>query len=214
MGPRTGYVVHADTDGDQIGFHGQRLGQLLVEEVADTPATDGEVGIRQTGVVRVDDLGEPVGEASQAGGVVAVPESLGLTVTYRHVSGVPGHTATLAANRGYYLRRSGGPRQFAVPIGHGGAACAQDVDDVSDVAGAVSGMTNADGPPRHECVKAAVGVGAEFDHRRDGGGQDATGRVLDRLDAAGRRGVDRGSRTYECADHLGIDVVVVAVDDV
>ena len=67
------HVVHPDAHRHQVGIHRQRVRQLLVEQVADAPAAHGEVGIGQTRVVRVDDLGKPVGESVQPDGVVAVP---------------------------------------------------------------------------------------------------------------------------------------------
>ena len=41
IGPRPRHVVHPDTDGDQIGIHCQRMGQLIVEKVADAAAAHG-----------------------------------------------------------------------------------------------------------------------------------------------------------------------------
>src|SRR6476659_10926519 len=104
------------------------MGQLIVEKVADAAAAHGKVGVHQAGPMRVDDLGEPVGKSSKADGVVAVPEALGLTVTYRDISGVPRHNATLVAKCVLYLRCSRERRQFVVPLGHVGPAVAQNVD--------------------------------------------------------------------------------------
>ena len=62
-GPRAGHVVHADADRDEVGLHRQCLGELDVDDVADPPATHGEIGVRQPRVVLVDHHGQPVGEA-------------------------------------------------------------------------------------------------------------------------------------------------------
>ena len=69
------------------------------------------------------------------------------------------------------------------------------------------------GPPGQQRVEAAAGVGAEFDHRRHRRGQNPAGCLFDGLGAARHRGVDRGSGAHERANHLRVDVVAVAVDD-
>ena len=56
-----GDVVHADAHGDQIRTHRQRVRQLPDQQVDDSSAADGEVGIFQSGVVGVDDHREPIG---------------------------------------------------------------------------------------------------------------------------------------------------------
>ncbi|GAA3082480.1 hypothetical protein GCM10020000_80590 [Streptomyces olivoverticillatus] len=51
-------------------------------------ASYGEVGVDEAGVVVCEVFGEAVGEAAQAGGVIAVAQALGLAVAQGDVAGV------------------------------------------------------------------------------------------------------------------------------
>ena len=70
---RSGHVVHPDAYGDEVGTHGQCRRKLFVDDVADPPAAHREVGVGESGVVRVDDRSQPIGESDEPGRVVAVP---------------------------------------------------------------------------------------------------------------------------------------------
>ena len=129
----TRHVVHPDAHGDQIRLQRQRRGKLLIEQVFDPPAADGQVGVRHAGVVGVDHRGEAIGEADETYRVVAVPQPFCLAIADRDISGVPRHTGTLTAKRRFDIRCSGVRRKFTVALGHLGAAGAQDIDYLDDL---------------------------------------------------------------------------------
>jgi hypothetical protein len=58
--------------------------------VVDPLTTDGEVGVLQAGIERIDAHGEAVSESEQADGVVTIPQVLGLAVADRDVPVVSG----------------------------------------------------------------------------------------------------------------------------
>ena len=92
---RPGHVVHPDAYGDEVGTHGQCRTKLSVDDVADPPAAHREVGVGESGVMRVDDRSQPIGESDEPGRIVAVPQPLGLAVADRDISGVNRHESRL-----------------------------------------------------------------------------------------------------------------------
>src|SRR5690606_9189855 len=119
-------VVAARADGDQVRPCLQCDRELLVDDLAQCLAANGEIGVREAGVVLGEHLCEAVGPAAERAVRQFVVHTLGEAVAQGHEAGEPMHAESpFSFPAGHCATTSRQAARLVAPL----RACADDVEN-------------------------------------------------------------------------------------